>query len=74
MKSFSQRKGLKPVKNVMQIHDMDQDLRIGLWNALTTSYWETASGGYLSGTMERLFRTLWHEYFKEPIDTLSPIF
>lgn len=31
---FSQRKGLKPVKSVMQIDSMDSDLRNGLWNGL----------------------------------------
>ena len=29
---FSQRKGLKPVKKEIQIDNMDDDLRIGLWN------------------------------------------
>lgn len=32
---FSERTGLRPIKNVIQTDDMDQDLRIGLWNALT---------------------------------------
>jgi hypothetical protein len=39
MKLFSQRKGLKPVKSVMQVDSMDDDLRNGLWNALTVYYW-----------------------------------
>src|SRR2546430_15992567 len=32
-KSFSQRMGLKKVKNLIQINSMDDDLRNGLWNA-----------------------------------------
>jgi hypothetical protein len=38
MKLFSQRKGLKPVKSVMQVDSMDDDLRNGLWNALVLHY------------------------------------
>jgi len=36
---FSQRKGLKPVKSVIQADSMDADLRKGLWNSLYAHYW-----------------------------------
>jgi hypothetical protein len=39
MKLFSQRKGIKPVKSVMQVDSMDSELRNGLWNALIIFYW-----------------------------------
>ncbi len=35
MNLFSQRKGLKPVKSIIQIDSMDTDLRNSLWNALS---------------------------------------
>ncbi|MBE9594508.1 MAG: hypothetical protein IMF19_13640, partial [Proteobacteria bacterium] len=31
---FSQRKGITPVKSVLQTDSMDEDLRNGLWNVL----------------------------------------
>jgi hypothetical protein len=77
---FSQRKGIKPIKSVMQIDSMDAELRNGLWNALHTYYWSRPSPGlniygkiYLSENLEMdiLFKLLWHQYFKRPIDTLS---
>jgi len=74
MKLFSQRKGIKPVKNIMQVDSMDDDLRNGLWNALTMFYWNQVKVviyGYDYGKVDILLQMLWHSYFKKPIDTLS---
>jgi len=73
MKLFSQRKGFKPIKSVMQVNYMDSELRNGLWNALTLFYWNQVKDKRISycKNMESLFKRLWHEYFKQPIDTLS---
>lgn len=77
---FSQRKGLKPIKNVMQIDSMDKDLRNSLWSALLIHYWEYMKHKYsLSSEGRKVFRDdiitlceiLWMGYFKSPIDTLS---
>lgn len=78
MNSFSQRKGIKPIKNVLQIESMDNDLRNGLWNALTHSYWSgVKSDKYRKVTlshnvaMRQLCATLWQDYFNIPVDTLG---
>lgn len=71
MELFSQRKGLKPVKKVIQIDFMDRDLRIGLWNALTLFYWNKVSGYDVPKSIQILIKILWLYYFKEPIDTLG---
>ncbi len=78
---FSQRKGIKPIKSVIQIDSMDAELRNGLWNALHTHYWSCPSPEfgdideeiYLSENpdMDILCKQLWRLYFKWPIDTLS---
>jgi len=39
MRLFSQRHGYKPVKSVIQIESIDEELRTGLWNALDIYYW-----------------------------------
>jgi len=74
MKLFSQRKGIKPVKSVIQMDDMDDDLRNGLWDALTIFYWDQVKGNRISYSEDEkiatLFKRLWHDYFKRPIDTL----
>lgn len=71
---FSQRKGLKPVKNIIQVDSMDEDLRNGLWNALSIYYWNKMEGNeYLSSVedIDFLFKRLWHNFFKKPLDTLD---
>jgi hypothetical protein len=71
---FSQRKGLTPVRKVVQKDDMDEALRNGLWNGLQTNYWAnfqqyyTALGEYAE--LNTLMRRLWHTYFRIRIDTL----
>jgi len=73
MKMFSQREGFKPIKSVMQVDSMDSELRNGLWDALTISYWGQVNGEWVSAYEEIYFfcKSLWHDYFKRPIDTLS---
>lgn len=73
MKLFSQRHDFKPVKKVIQVDSMDEELRNGLWNALHVFYWDKVSVHSLkdSGGMYTLFLTLWLDYFKKPIDTMK---
>ncbi|MBM4056329.1 MAG: hypothetical protein FJ264_16990 [Planctomycetes bacterium] len=71
MELFSQRKGLKAVKKLIQIDNIDDDLLNGLWNALTIYYWGKTSEYAFSKDLYILFKRLWHSYFKKPIDTLS---
>ncbi len=76
MTTFSQRKGLKPIKNVIQVDGMDEDLRNGLWNALALFYWSrVAVSSYLPLSQSDpltwpLLEAMWLDYFKAPIDTL----
>ena len=73
---FSQRRGLKPVKCIIQKDSMDEDLRNGLWNALDIFYWRRMRGyEYISQTgLDALFDRLWLHYFKLPLDTLDNYF
>src|SRR5438045_752678 len=78
---FSERYGFKPVKNLIQTESMDQDLRNSIWNALQLFYFDTSSTyrqhrlGSLSDAPNRdmsvLCKTLWINFFKEPLDTLK---
>ena len=54
MKPFSQRKGLKPVSEVIQIDSMNSELRNSLWNTLTVELW--LHGQSLN---HRLIETAW---------------
>jgi len=75
MKLFSQRMGIKPVKTVIQVDFMDDDLRNSLWNALCLFYWSKVEGDWIlsliNAHIDLLLKILWLDYFKKPIDTLS---
>lgn len=76
MKSFSQKYGYKPVKDIMQVETMDEDLRNGLWNALHLFYWSKAKPGYIIMGKDNkhlgwLLIQIWGDYFKEPVDTIG---
>jgi hypothetical protein len=72
--TFSERQGLKPIRQVVQTDSMDAELRNRLWNVLRNlfpsfreGYTFTHDGNaYLMG----FCRTLWHEYFKRPTDSI----
>ena len=71
---FSQRKGIKPVKSVIQINSMDTALRNGLWNVLSFFYWTRVKELNMIShydDMDTLFKRIWHSYFKWPLDTLE---
>ena len=78
MKLFSQRQGLKAIKSVIQIKSIDEDLRNGLWNALSIYYWKdvkVSSFPYLDlgqsdPIMFRFLAAMWLDHFKAPVDTL----
>lgn len=75
---FSQRKGLRPAVKPLQVDDIDNDLRTGLWSALHVCIWERIeySNEYVSRSLKTtnlysLCIRYWHHYFKRPIDNLS---
>lgn len=74
MKSFSQRKGIVKVVDVIQINGMNDTLRNSLWNVLDVALW--SSEGFIYPECGppgiNLFSSnLWFHYFKRPIDTRS---
>ena len=70
---FSQRQGYKPAKKIMQADSMDEELRNGLWNALTIHYWSSAQGKRFIRNDEEMYplaQDLWLDFFKKPLDTI----
>jgi len=62
---FSERRGIKPIKNVILTGGMDDDLRNGLWNALDLFCWEEVIARYgynyheCDEIISRLCRSIW---------------
>ncbi len=81
---FSQRIGITPIDKVIQIKSIDDDLRNSLWSLLTIFYWDIfnkdeylhgARNDYISGSnFGSLFKYLWLDYFKKPIDTIPILY
>lgn len=71
MKSFSERKGIKPPRQTVQTDGMTDELRNSLWNALHLMVWE--SNDFMHSRMslpkmDAFSAQLWFRYFKKPID------
>ena len=74
MNLFSQRRGIKPERKVVQIDSMDDELRNSLWNAIDQSLWKNIetigfSPDYNVQEYEILFERYWLFFFKEPEDS-----
>jgi len=76
MTSFSQKYGYKPIKNIVQIEAVDDELRTGLWNKLDSCCWSEVSSGFVLSSernrhLQWLLKQIWSDYFKLPIDTIG---
>ena len=70
MKRFTQRKGLNPVGEVIQIDSMNSELRSSLWNALDVKVWSSDRLAHTKyGGIEPFSKALWFHFFKKPIDS-----
>lgn len=71
MKSFSERKGLKQLSNIIHTNDMPDELRNSLWNALDINIWSSDDfmrTQYGKAKIDRFSKNLWFSYYKLPID------
>ncbi|CAG0944597.1 hypothetical protein ANRL1_01828 [Anaerolineae bacterium] len=73
-KTFGQRKGLKPIKVMIQTDSMDSDLKNALWNVLTVEVWYKKGFMHDSdgdvGNIWQFGVALWANYFNLPIDEM----
>lgn len=70
--SFSERMGLKPARSMLQIDDIDQPLRVALYNLLygiTSGSWYRRDGN--EGTGYVTSKIVWTEFFRKPIDSFN---
>ncbi|MDM0118923.1 AbiJ-NTD4 domain-containing protein [Variovorax arabinosiphilus] len=80
MATFLQRIGRVPMSKLLQTESLDDELRAGLWNAITLSFWsksrdfpdEYTTAGQTALDLEAAIRRLWIGHLKRPLDTLPP--
>jgi hypothetical protein len=75
MTLFSQRKGLTPIRTALQIDSMDAELRSRLWDIFVLIFISNPNEFEFfnptgNSALEVLTRTLWHRFFKKPMDTI----
>ncbi len=69
---FSERKGLTPIKEILQINNIDKNTRNRLWNVLTLTYWKIIEKvGYRQADIKIFVYELWDQFFNLPVDTIS---
>lgn len=72
MKSFSERKGLSPQRESVQIDGITDELRNSLWNTLHLAVWKSEDFMHSQyGNIPKIdgfSAHLWNRYFKKPID------
>jgi hypothetical protein len=56
--------GYKPVKDIIQVESMDEELRNGIWSILSETAWHALE----YTTPIDFSKKIWREYFKEPTD------
>lgn len=74
MPRFSERQGYKEVRQTIQVKSVDDTLKNGLWNLVSTGLFDEVSGFLSSSLNVRalfLCRALWMSYFKRPIDEID---
>ncbi|MEZ4936910.1 MAG: hypothetical protein R2799_04885 [Crocinitomicaceae bacterium] len=70
---FSERIGLREVKDTFQLESMDDELRSGLWNVFLIFYgnkMDQESRSVGGSKYKNFIETLWFSYFKSPMDTI----
>lgn len=70
--SFSERMGFKPTRSLLQIDDIDEPLRIAIYNLLhrgIVSNWFDRNGSY--GFGHQTAQLIWTEFFRKAIDTFQ---
>ena len=70
---FSQRIGKTPIKTILQIENIDNDLKNRIWNVVLGDYFNqlnpyTGFYGEIS-EREQVTMILWEEFFKQTVDT-----
>lgn len=66
---FSQRIGKTPIKSIIQIEEIDKDLKNSLWNVILRYFFNKLDSRY-SYPEKEVFTHIWQEFFKQTIDTV----
>jgi hypothetical protein len=74
MASFSQRKGYKQIREIVQFENMDDSLRIAIWNCFHNYVIQMPGfmdnpADFYQGEIHQFGTTFWADFLKQPVDT-----
>ena len=72
MALFSQRKGLKPIRETVQVESMDESLRNAIWNSFFEHIIKKdgfMDSSYVSGEIHGFADYFWANFLKQTVDT-----
>lgn len=69
--SFSRRYGYKPVKDIIQLESMNDELKVRLWNAFQNCYLSERRLGFISPALDSLPGSILDAFFKQPVDNTA---
>jgi hypothetical protein len=70
---FSQKIGKKPIKTILQVESIDDDLLNRLWNVILEDFFNKLSDYVPHGGESekgKICKLIWKEFFKKPVDKL----
>ncbi|WP_145854965.1 AbiJ-NTD4 domain-containing protein [Pedobacter suwonensis] len=67
---FSQRIGKKPVKNIFQVENIDDDLKTRLWNIFYSALENIEFKDIGSSSRKWFYNALWKDFFNLPLDEI----
>jgi hypothetical protein len=71
MTLFSERFGYTSPKEIIQLESMNNDLRIGLWNAVSLLLNRSNTPLYFYRDYQKFIIKIWIDFFKKPEDTIN---
>ncbi len=70
---FSQKIGKTPIRSVLQVESIDEELLNHIWNVVLEEFLEklpSSGSQYSDGPLEDFLKYLWKDFFHLPIDTI----
>ncbi|WP_316808081.1 AbiJ-NTD4 domain-containing protein [Pedobacter agri] len=70
MPSFSQRKGIKPIRSIFQVDSADELLRNQLWNTIIAHYWSDPFYYDRDAVIHQHLENIWINHYGNRVDEL----
>ncbi len=67
---FSERQGYTPLRDSVQIEELDKESRVKIWNYWVTNFVRETASGRVIGELTDIKEEIWRIYFRKPLDEI----